>query len=227
MRFVLIQASVLALLTCLFTLPYFYHLIFGVSGSIVRTEYSNPWILLFTQLFLLLIVSLLSATVGLSFSRRFGLPAVWDRNIFMNSVPLLLFLGVTMAFLSYILFDRFFVGISPNSYPKGMLYLISFPFKNAFADEIILRLCFLTICIGLLKNRIAAVILLSIIASLFSIKYFNFMGIEYTRVFISHFVLSFIANLILGYVFVTRGLSCSMFLKFIYSMKYVIVTLSI
>ena len=79
------------------------------------------------------------------------------KRTFVNSIPMLLFFGVTMAFLSYILFDRFFVDISPNSYPKGVLYLISFPFKNAFADEIILRLCFLTICIGLLKKRIAAI----------------------------------------------------------------------
>lgn len=227
MRLVLIQASGLALLTCLFTIPYFYHLIFGLSGSIGHVKYSNPWILLFTQLFLLLTVSLLSAIVGLSFSKRFGLPAIWDRNIFVNSVPLLLFLGVTLACLSYILFDRFFVDISPNSYPKGMIYIISFPFKNAFADEIILRLCFLTICIGLLKNKTAAILLLSAIACLFSIKYFNFMGIEYTRVFISYFIISFIGNLILGYVFVTRGLFCSMFLKFLYSMKYVIVSFSI
>ena len=227
MRLVLIQASGLALLACLFTLPHFYHLIFGVTGRVSQVGYSNPWVLLFTQLFLLLIVSLSSATVGLSFLKKFDLPEIWNWNTFAHSIPLLLFLGAVMAFLSYFLFDRYFVEISPDSYPRGALYLISFHFKNAFTDEIILRLCFLTICIGLLKNRIAAVILLSIIASLFSIKYFNFMGIEFTRVFIPHFALSFIGNLILGYVFVTRGLFCSMFLKLIYSTKYVIVALSI
>ena len=131
-----------------------------------------------------------------------------------------------MALVSYFLFDRYFFEVSPLSYPKDVLYLVSLPFKGAFTDEVILRLCLVTLSVGLLKRKGAGVVLASAVASFFTIKYFIFMGIScgLNYLFIVQLILSFAANLLLGYLFVTRGLLYAMALKFLFGMKQVIVS---
>jgi len=221
MRPVLMKSFALAICSTLFTLPYFHYLIF-----VVAPEGPNSWSLLFTELLLLFILSLLSAMVGFSFSGKFGLPGFGDPGSFNRSIPLLLALGTVMALVSYFLFDRYFFEVSPLSYPKDVLYLVSLPFKGAFTDEVILRLCLVTLSVGLLKRKGAGVVLASAVASLFTIKYFLFMGITcgLNYLFIVQLILSFAANLLLGYLFVTRGLLYAMALKFLFGMKQVIVS---
>ena len=224
MRPVLVKSLALAICSTLFTLPYFHYLIF-----VVAPEDPNSWSLLLTEILLLFILSLLSAIVGFSFSKKFGLPGFGDPGSFKRSIPLLLILGTIMAFVSYFLFDRFFLKVSPLSYPKEVLYLVSLPFKGAFTDEIILRLCLVTLSVGLLKRKVAGVVLASALASLFTIKYFLFMGITcgLNYLFVIQLLLSFTANLLLGYLFVTRGLLYSMSLKFLFGMKQVIVSCAV
>lgn len=226
MRRVLVKSFALAICSTLFTLPYFHYLIFVVPAGGRFPKVLNPWSLLFTELFLLFILCLLSAMVGFSFSKRFELPGFGDSRYFIPSIPFLLVLGTAMMALSYFLFDRYFFEISPLSYPKEVLYLISLPFKGAFSEEIILRLCLVTLSVGLLKSKGAGVVLVSTLASLFTIKYFHFFGIEFgfNYLFITQVLLSFSANLFLGYIFVTRGLLYSMALKFLFGIKYVIVS---
>ena len=221
MRPVLEKSLALAICSTLFTLPYFHYLIF-----IVASAGPNSWSLLFTELLMLFILSLLSAIVGFSFSEKFGLPGFGDLGSFSRSIPFLLAVGAAMTLLSYFLFDRYFFEVSPLSYPKDVLYLVSLPFKCAFTDEIILRLCLVTLSVGLLKRRGAGVVLASAVASLFTIKYFLFMGITcgLNYLFIIQFLLSFTAHLLLGFLFVTRGLLYAMALKFLFGMKYVIVS---
>jgi hypothetical protein len=228
MHGVLVRSSALAICSTLFTLPYFHYLISVVSAQahfpIVRT----PWRLLFTELFLVFILCLLSAMVGFSFSERFELPGFGNRKYFFRSIPFILLIGLVMMVLSYFLFDRYFFKISPLSYPKDILYLISLPFKGAFTEEIILRLCLVTLSVGLLKSKGAGVVLVSALGSLFTIKYFYFFGIKFglNYLFITQLLLSFSANLFLGYLFVTRGLLCSMALKFLFGIKYIVVSLA-
>jgi hypothetical protein len=225
MRRVMVKSSALAILATLFTLPYFHYLIFSVPDEGRFLKGINPWDLLLTQLFLLFIVCFLSATVGFSFSKRFALPGFGDPRRFIPSIPFLLMVGGGMIGASYLLFDRYFLEVSPVSYPKDALYLISLPLKGAFTDEIILRLCLVTLGVGLLKRRGAGVILVSALAPLFSMKYFHFIGMEsgLNYLFITHFLLSFLANLLLGYLFVAHGLLYSMALRFLFGMKYLAV----
>lgn len=225
MRGVLVKSSALSISATLFTLPYFHYLIFTIPSEGRFPKGLQPWDLLLSQLFLLFIVCLLSAMVGFSFSKRFELPGFGDPGRFIPSIPFLLVIGGVMIALSYFLFDRYFFKISPHTYPKDVFYLISFPFKEAFTDEIILRLCLVTLGVGLLKKKGAGVILVSALAPLFTIKYFHFIGLEFSLnyLFVTHLLLSFSANLLLGYLFVTHGLLYSMALKFLFGMKYVVV----
>ena len=229
MRGVLVKSSALATACTLFTFPYFHYLIFIVLDRYRLPTGLGPWGLLFSQLLLLFIVCLLAAMVGFSFSKRFGLPGFGDWRHLARTIPFLLVLAVGMITLSYLFFDRYFVRISPVSYPKDLLYLISIPFKEAFTEEIILRYCLVTLGIGLFKSKKAGVLLVSALASLFTIKYFHFIGIKVglDYFFITQLLLSFSANLLLGYLFFTRGLLFCMALRCLFGMKYALVSCAI
>ena len=130
-----------------------------------------------------------------------------------------------MIALSYFLFDRFFFKLSPASYPKNLLYLVSFPLKAAFTEEVILRFSLVTIGMGIFRSKVAGVVLSSVIAALFTLKYFQVVGIgiRLDYLIVTPLLLSFFANLILGYLFVSRGLLYSMALNFLFGMKYAVV----
>ena len=223
---VLVKALLIALLSTLIALPYFLYLMFVVSGELrfFPGEYQF-WGLLFTELFILFFICFLSALAGLSFSKKMALPGFGDPKHLIRSVPYLFLIGAAMVAISYYLFDRHFFKISPVSYPKDILYLVLLPCKEAFTDEIILRFCLVTLCVGLSKHKGIGIVLASIIASFLTLKYFHFIGIPITLnyLFATRILLSFFANLLLGYLFVSRGLYFSMALKFFLGMRYIVV----
>jgi len=228
MRDVLVKSLALAVFSTIFAAPYFHYLISEVSLGGRFPEGFHFSAFLLTQLFILFVLCLLSAMVGLSFFRRYELPGFGQRRRFIRALPFLFLLGAAMTVLSYFLFDRFFFKISPVSYPKDVVYLVSFTFKGALTDEVILRLCFVTICVGILQHKGAGVVLASVIASMFTIKYYNFIGISpaISYLFVTQLLLSFTVNLFLGHLFVTRGLLYAMAFKFFYALKYVVVLLA-
>lgn len=221
---VLKRSLVLAALCILFTIPYFHHLIFR-EGLTRLPKGLNPQFLLGAQLFLLFILCFLAALVGFSFSKRFELPGLGNRKRLVRSIPFLVIAAATMGSLSYLLFDRHFARISPRSYPGDLLYLVTVPFKEALTDETILRLCLVTLGVGLLKRRIAGVVLASVVASMFKVKYFHFIGMTtgLGSLFVMQMFLSFAFNVILGYLFVTYGLLFSMVLRLLLGIKYCLV----
>jgi hypothetical protein len=164
--------------------------------------------------------------VGFSFSKKLELPGIGEGNDLIRNMPNLLALGAVMTALSYFLFDRYFYAISPYSYPTDALYLVCYPFKAALSEEVILRFCMVTLAVGISKSKPVGVFLVSAVAAIFTIKYFHFMGIGFgfNYLSITQIFLSFSANLLLGYLFVTRGLMYSMTLKFIFGFKYAAVS---
>lgn len=222
MREVFIKSSALALLSTLFSVPYFHYMLFVVADQRRFAEGFDPWGFLYGELFVLFLICLLAAMVGFSLSIRLGLPGFGDPGELFRSIPWLLALAFGMIVLSYFLFDRYFFEISPISYPKKSIYLLSLPFKGVFTDEVILRFCLITLSVGLFKHKGAAVGFVSALASLLTIKYFYFLGIQpgLNYIFLVQLFLSFLSNFLLGYLFVTRGLLYSMTLKFLFGMKY-------
>jgi len=225
LRGVLAKSTALATVTAILNIPYFHYLIFVVPNQRGFAPSLQSWSFLFAEIFLLFMLCLLASMVGFSFVNRFKLPGLGDPKGLIGSLPTLLAVGSAMITLSYFIFDRYFYVISPHSYPQGFLYLFSLPLQGAFTDEIILRFCLVTLCVGLFKRKSAGVIFVSVLASLFSIKYFYFFGInlDLNYLFLIHLVLSFSSNLILGYVFVSRGLIHAIALKFIFGLKYLVV----
>jgi hypothetical protein len=224
MRRVAAKSLVLALFSILFTLPYFHYLIFEVSHPYRFLPSFNSISLLLTQLMLLFILTLLSAMVGFSLSARYRLHGLGDPRGLISSLPLVVIGGGLMIMLSYVLFDRYFREISPVSYPTDALFLISYPFKKAFTDETIIRFCLVTIAVGLFKSKTVGVVIVSVFATTATLKYFHFIGVNLggDAIFINQFLIGFLANLFLGYLFVARGLLYSMCLGFLFGFKYLL-----
>jgi hypothetical protein len=219
------KSAGLATLSAVVAIPYLYYLVFVLSAADPLPWRDNLTHLFFTQFFLLYVILFLSSAAGFSFHKRRGIPGLLALEHPRRTIPTLLILGAGLSLVSYILFDRYFYRISPLSYPKDLRYLISFPLKEAVTEEVILRFCMVTLCVGILKKTGPGIVLASFLGSLLTIKYFQFIGMspELDRLFIIHFSLSFAVNLVLGYIFVTKGLLCVMILKFFFGMKYAII----
>ncbi|MEZ4524726.1 MAG: hypothetical protein R2941_02245 [Desulfobacterales bacterium] len=224
----ILNKSLALALSCVFlTIPWFHYLIFLAPEKALLPMIPNPNAVLGAELFLLFVICFLSSIAGFTFSKRVGLPGFGTAENWMRDLPLLAFLGFGMIVFSWLLFDRHFIQISPVSYPDHPVYLLFFPLKGALADEIIMRFCLLTICIGLLRRRIAGIVIVSGFASVLTLKYFRFIGISpgFNYLFVMQMLLSFVSNFLLGYVYVTRGLLSSMTLKLIFGAKYVLIVL--
>lgn len=226
-RDVVYKSLGLSLAAILFTSPYFYYLLAVIPNESEIPLDQNLWTFLIIELVMLFIILFLCSVIGLSFSERYALPGLGDFKKFLKSIPILFVVGAIMIALSFIFFDRFYFQISPQSYPAEFKYLFTLPFKSALTDEIILRLGLTTIAVGLLRSKGAGVVLVAALTSYFIIKYNHFIGIdiEFDYLFISQLAISFIANLLLGYLFVNYGLLYTMGLKFIFGLKYIVVIL--
>jgi hypothetical protein len=222
-RGVVTKSAVLAALGVIATIPYFHYLVFAASSAPIPG--TDGWTLVAAQLVLVLILLFLSALIGFSFATRLDLPGLGEVRAWLKGLPILIPCGFFLVALSYFAFDRYFLLISPASFPTDPVYLAAVPFKGAFVDETVLRLGLVTIGVGLVRDKAAGVIVTSAVASLFTIKYFEFIGMPFALdpLFVVHLLLSFLGNLLLGWLFVTRGLLWSMTLTFVLDLKYLFI----
>ncbi len=223
-RSVVVKSAILSTVAAASAIGYFHYLVFQVrSGSPPLGQ--DPWTFLVIELVLLWLVLFLCSLVGFSFAQRLDLPGFGRMREFLVALPLLAIGGLVLVAVSYFVFDRYFFAIAPVSFPKRPIYLLAIPFKAALADETILRLGLVTIGVGLTKNKGAGVILMSAVSSLLTVKYFEFIGIPFAldHFYIVYLLLSFLGNIILGWLFVTRGLAYAMALKFVIGCKYLLI----
>jgi hypothetical protein len=220
------QAMCLTLISLAAAVPYVQYLLDTAvgRGMLGKETASNVFM---TDLLLLVLLLFLSSLVGLSFAPRYRLPGLGISRRIARDLPLLVLGGLVLAAVSFVLFDRYFYAVSPGSYPTSPLMLVCLPLKGAFADEVILRLGILTVAVGLLKHRGAGVILMAALAALMSLRYFQFLGMSLgvNYIMIAHLSLSFAGNLVMGYLYVHRGLAHAMILKVIYGCRYLAVAL--
>jgi len=215
------EASVLSIFAVVSAIPYIRYLLnMAVGRGVLGTETAS--IVFITDLFLLGVLLFLCALVGLSFAPRYRLPGLGLTKQVVYDLPLVVFGGLALAALTFFFFDRYFYVVSPVSYPTSELMLIFLPLKGALTDEVILRLGMLTLAVGVLKQRDAAVMLVAALAAMMSLRYFQFLGIQlgFNYVIVAHLVISFVGNLALGYLYVHRGLMHAMIFKVIYGCRY-------
>ena len=222
-RHVLLKSLALAFPAALLAIPYFYFLLFDFprKGG-ATTGLGNAQALLWGQSAMFFIICMLSAIGGTMFTKRLNLPGIGDISRWRNELPYLIGGGLTMMVITYLAFDRYFYSVSPESYPDLSVYMIFLPIKGAFTDELILRFGLVTIGVGICRNRYGGAVLVAAFATILSFKYLEFAGVplEWNYVCIMQLILSFAVNLILGIVFVTRGLLSTMTVKLMVEMRY-------
>jgi hypothetical protein len=223
-RTVIVKSTILTLCAAGSAVGYFHYLVFVVSPG-AAVPGGDPWTFLAIELVMLAFVLFLSALVGFSFSVRLDLPGFGQMREFLRALPIIIAGGIILVGISYVAFDRWFFAIAPISFPKETAYLVAFPFKAALADETILRLGLVTIGVGLTKDKAAGVILMSAVSTLLTVKYFEFIGIPFAldHFYIVYLLLSFLGNIMQGWLFVTKGLAYSMALKFVIGCKYLLI----
>jgi len=223
-RAVVVKSTVLAILAAGSAAGYFHYLVFVVSAGVAPAG-RDPLGFMTVELVLLGLVLFLSALIGFSFSARLDLPGFGKIREFFTALPVLIVGGIVMVALSYVVFDRYYFTMAPISFPRETVYLIAIPFKAALADETILRLGLVTIGVGLTKNKGAGVVLMSAVSTLFTVKYLEFIGMPFAldSFYVVYLLLSFLGNIMFGWLFVTRGLLYSMTLKFVIGCKYLLI----
>lgn len=227
-RTVLFHAFILSLICTLFTIPSFHHMLVESMQSDPAPVFKYDYrLVLMMELFMLFFTCFLSSVSGFSLRQKYDLPEIWDYGHLKKWFPVLILTGIGMGGMTFFLFDRHFYFISPESYPSSPLYVISRPFKLAFTNEVILRFGLVTILVGLFKNKIVAVTLVSLFASFLTMKYFRFMGIDYpyNDFFQIQFFISFTANFLLGLCYIKLGLFYSMALHFLFGWRLLFVVL--
>jgi hypothetical protein len=221
-RAVMRRSLALGLAATLSALPYFHHLVFRVSSPGRALPGMGPWGLLAGQAGLLFLVCVLSAMVGLAFAVRQGLPGLGDPSGILEEWKGLVLLGAVMAAVSLVAFDQWFIRIVPAAYPEDAVVLATLPFKGALTEEVILRLCMVTLAVGATRRKWAGILIISLLAPLLTLKALQFYGPEGVPaawVAVQIF-LAFAAHGVLGFVFVTRGLLACMIVKFVFCLKY-------
>jgi hypothetical protein len=224
-RIIAARSLLLSLISTLAAAPYFYYLTVKVMPSGAIPAGRGPWAVIVPHLLLLFLLTFFCALAGYLFYARHDLPGFGSGKNLVKDMPLLAAAGLVLAAMTYILFDRYFVHLSPQSYPRNNFYIIAVALKAALTEEIILRWGITTLAVALLKSKKWGVALSSIIAVLFTFKYFNFIEIKisWSYIFIAQVTLTLLSNLVLGYLFVTRGLIHSMVLKFLLGLRYLMV----
>jgi hypothetical protein len=223
-RSVVLKSAVLTVVAAGSAAGYFHYLVFVVSGGAAPAG-RDPWGFITLELVLLAFVLFLSALIGFSFSERLDLPGFGKVRGFLTALPVLIVGGIALVALSYLVFDRYYFTIAPVSFPRETVYLVAIPFKAALADETILRLGLVTIGVGLTKSKGAGVVLMSAVSTLFTVKYLEFIGMPFAldHFYVVYLLLSFLGNIMFGWLFVTRGLLYSMALKFVIGCKYLLI----
>jgi len=214
-------------------LYYFTHKVFllSIQEAAWRSNISTVQFL-FRQAFSLVFLLILSSFCGFAFSKHYGLPE-WGqfqelrKRAFRFYLPIAICLGI----ISYFFFDRWFGRLAPEFYPKNFFWAFSIPFRSAFLEETVFRFGMVTVFVGAIRrwlNPLWAVGIVSLFYSLvISQKTFELVGLVWdvnvqTMIMVFN---SFLTHFLLGYVYLKKGLSHSIFLHFLLTLKYPVLSL--
>lgn len=221
----------LALIGTAGSLPYVYHSYFNRFASYVEdrtSEVDFSWMLsvitgldmpvyqlMVKDVVLIFLACLLCCMCGVAWARSRGLPGLGSVRDFRGNI---LFIGGWALVFDLVLFlvmDRPLSVRMPHLYPSTAAGVMVFMLMAACFEEIVFRYGFLTLLYRLWPNRHAAVFLSSLLYALAVYKTFTFLkldcGLNYLTALA--FGTRFLSGLILGYIYVLRGLYPVMLFK--------------
>lgn len=226
-RDMLVKSAGLAVPAAILAIPYFYFLLFDFPRQSGPDSLQNAQALLWGQTAMIFIICLFSGFAGSLFTPRLNLPGLGNLRQWKQEALYLAAAGLALMLVIYLAFDRYFYTVLPGFYPDFSLYMVLLPLKGAFTEELILRYGLVTIAVGICRNRYGGAAMVAGFATILSLEFFQFAGIslEWNYICIMQLILAFLANFILGAVFVTRGLLAAMTMKLMLEMRYALVAL--
>lgn len=218
------KGLLLSQICVLISLPHLYYLYFiGMKDIVLKTFKTEHLPYLMTiQIWQVFFVTLCCAICGLGWSKKFNLVGfgnLWElKRIWLKLITL----GLLLGSISAAFFDTRFKSIAPYYYPANPLWALSILIDSAFFIETI-RFGMMMIAFRLIRRLYLSNILTALFLTLVGLKSFSFLPIGVNNlnlISILAFLFNLVFQLILGYVFIKKGLICALFVHIIYGLKY-------
>ncbi|GEM_PF-2318650 len=224
----------LGIVTALAAFPYLFHQSMGAWSAPIARDWGvggEAGTIFAFEFSLLLGVIFMCSIIGVFLSERYNLPGFGKARdayqiAYRYGAPALLF-GLVVGWL---LHDRTFYQVVPaetgiDLYPRNVLWSVALLLNVSVMKEMVFRFGVLTLAAGLFRGRrpILAVVLTAVFAASFSVR--ELLFVDYARLDAQVWycvIWSFISNIILGMVFVRKGLLSSMSLRACVDMRFVL-----
>lgn len=222
------KSLILSEICVIAALPYLYYMYFiGMRKLILKTFL--PEHLLYLMMFdvwYIFIATFLCGLCGFAWSKIYGLAGFGSFSDIKNNWLKLLIIGVSIAVVSCLFFDRSFRSIAPYYYPKNPVCALFMPINSAFFIETI-RFGMISLVQRLIKNSHFANFSIAFFFAVAGLKSFTFVGVNFnwTLVALTCFILTVLLNVVYGYIFIKKGVVCAIVAHFVADLKFVFLAL--
>ncbi len=206
-------------------LPYLYYMYFiGMRKIILKTFLPEhlPYLMMF-DVWYIFIATFLCGLCGFGWSKTYGLAGFGSFSDIKHNWLKLLIIGVLIAVVSCLFFDRSFRAMAPYYYPKNPVCALFMPLNSAIFIETI-RFGMVSLVQRLIKNSHFANFSIAFFFAIAGLKSFSFVGVnfDWTFVALTCFILTIVLNVVYGYIFIKKGVVCAIFVHFVAELKFLI-----
>lgn len=190
-----------------------------------------PGLVFAFQFSLLTTIALISAFTGSLLHDRYKLPGLGEpREAYRTFIKWGGWAAVAGIFLGWFLHDRFFYAVVPAKtgiymYPKDIFTSATLVVQTVFTKEVIFRFGLLTLAVGLFrgKHNTLAVILTALFAPALSLRQLLFVDYAFFDFHtVSTLIWSLSLNLLVGFIYVKKGLFSTMTVRMCVDLRYLI-----
>jgi len=214
--------------------PYAFHQSMGSWSDAISRDWGDKidsgTVFLF-QFSLTVAVILICAMIGAFLAERYKLPGLGSPleaylTAYRYGAPALL----AALLIGWRLNDRFFYQVAPaysdvSLYPHEILWCVALVFHNAIMREVVLCFGMLTLVAGLFRGKrpMIAVVITAVFTAVLSIRQLVFVGYPMLDHFVWFSIIwSFLLNMVVGTVYIKKGLWAAMSMRACLDARFVI-----
>lgn len=217
------KGLILSQICVIASLPYYYYMYFiGMREIILKTFLPKhlPYLMIF-DVWYVFIVTFLCGLCGFAWSKKYGLCGFGSFLDFKKHWLKLLIIGGLIGVISYYFFDKPFRSMAPSYYPTNPLWALIIPINSAFFQETI-RFGMISLVQRLVKNAHFANCSIAFFFAIVGIKSFIFVGLNFnwSVLSINCFIFTVLLNIVLGYIFIKKGLISTIFVHLVVNLKF-------
>ncbi|MEW6095346.1 MAG: hypothetical protein AB1567_02290 [bacterium] len=207
------------------SLPYLYYMYFIGMREIILKKFLPKHLpyLVIHDVWYIFIATFLCGVCGFGWSKKYGLCGFGSFLDFKKDWLKLLIIGGVIGILSYQFFDKPFKSIAPYYYPTNPIWALTIPINSAFFIETI-RFGMVSLVQRLIKNVHFANFSIAFFFAIVGLKSFIFIGLDFnwSALAIACFTFTVLLNIVLGYIFIKKGLISTIFVHLVADLKFVV-----